>query len=54
VTASVRWLKGDREEATACVEDAGARVDHLGHAARAVKIRQDLKKKALFFPFKLE
>jgi hypothetical protein len=49
VVASVLWLKGDREEASACGEDAAARFDQLGHAARAVKIRQYLEKKALFF-----
>jgi hypothetical protein len=54
VMASVLWLKGDREEAAACAEDAAARFDRLGHPARAVKIRQGLKKKALFFPSEIE
>ena len=50
VMASVLWLKGNREEAAACAEDAAARFDQLGHPARALKIRQNLEKKALFFP----
>jgi tetratricopeptide (TPR) repeat protein len=47
VMASVLWLKGNREEASACAEDAAARFDQLGHPARALKIRQNLEKKAL-------
>ena len=54
VMASLLWLKGDREEASACAEDAAARFDQLGHPARAVKIRQGLKKKALFSPSEIE
>jgi len=48
------WLKGDGEEVAACAEDAAARFDQLGQPARAVKIRQDLKKKVLFFPSEIE
>jgi hypothetical protein len=47
VMASILWLKGDREEASACAEDAAARFDQLGHPARALKIRQNLEKKPL-------
>jgi hypothetical protein len=54
VMASVFWLKGDREEAAACAEDAAARFDQLGHPARAVKFCQHLEKKALFFPSEIE
>lgn len=49
VMACVLWLKGNREEASACAEDAAARFDQLGHPARALKVRQNLEKKALFF-----
>jgi len=48
VMASVLWVKGAREEASVCAEDAAARFDQLGHPARAAKIRQALEKKALF------
>jgi len=46
--------QGELEEAAAYAEGAAARVDQLGHPARAVKIRQDLEKKALFFPSEIE
>jgi hypothetical protein len=49
VMASLLWLKGNREEASACAVDAAARFDQVGHPARAVKIRQELEKGALVF-----
>lgn len=52
VMASLLWLKGNRREASACAEDAAARFDQLGHPARALKIRQSLKKGSSFPPIR--
>jgi tetratricopeptide (TPR) repeat protein len=50
VMAAVLWVRGDREQATTCGDDAARRFEQLGHVDRASELRERFRRKALLFP----